>query len=63
MSKKDITSGAARVPYCGGSKGDKWALPGGRFTEDLAEAKRVASAIGRVLANQGFAARGEPVEA
>jgi len=47
---RDVVVGKGRVTYCGSKlDGDKWALPGGKKTEDFEEAIRVATIIGEII--------------
>jgi len=46
----DVVVGKGVVTYCGSKlDGHKWALPGGRKTEDFEEAIRVATIIHEII--------------
>ena len=47
---RDVVIGKGRVTYCGSKlDGHRWALPGGRKTEDFEEAIRVATIIHEII--------------
>jgi len=50
---RDVVVGSGCVTYCGSKlEGHKWALPGGKKTEDFEEAIRVAKIIGEIIDKQ-----------